>query len=88
MADGEVWNAYSPLFDLEVSPQTMNLEVKYIRSILTAAGPIQEGNKRYASIKEDKMEQEEVATRFQHKLRDMTESGESRYAGIRPRIFA
>ena len=65
MANSEIWGAYSPLFDLGVTTGvTSNIQVRYIRSILTAAGPIQDGNKRYASIKENKMEQEEVATRF------------------------
>ena len=86
MANQEVWSAYSILFDIHISEE--NLKVRYLRSILASAGPIQEGDRRYESIDDNKMEQDEVATRFQLTLREISESGESRYSNIRARIFA
>ena len=51
MANQEVWSPYSILFDFHISEE--NLKVRYLRSILTLAGPILEADKRYESIEDN-----------------------------------
>ena len=58
-----------------------------MRSILSQAGPVKDGDKRYSNISEDETEQDKVQTEFQKSLRDRAESGDERYAKIKTRVF-
>jgi len=47
----ELWKVYKLLFDINVTSQ--NKDVKYMRALVTGAGPLQDGDKRYKNIKDD-----------------------------------
>lgn len=73
-------------FDNEVSPT--NLEVKYIRTIMSGAGPINDGSKRFSSIKDERLEQNKFVTEFHKDIVDIAESGAAKYAGVRMRLHS
>ena len=58
-----------------------------MRAVITQAGPVKDGDKRYSSIKEDKEKQKSVATDVQKTLRDYTRSDDERYKGVEKRVF-
>lgn len=82
--DPKKWKAYKSLFDNDVQESK---QVKMMRSILSQAGPVKDGDKRYSNISEDETEQDKVQTEFQKSLRDRAESGDERYAKIKTRVF-
>ena len=63
--DSKVWKDYKTLFDNQVDPDsTEKISIRYMRSLLTQAGPIKDGDKRYESIKDGRDDQDTVATDF------------------------
>ena len=61
MEDPQKWKQYKSLFDNDVAETK---KVKMMRSILSQAGPIQDGDKRYDNISENESEQDLVQTEF------------------------
>ena len=61
MEDPKKWKQYKSLFDNDVAETK---KVKMMRSILSQAGPIQDGDKRYDNISENESEQDLVQTEF------------------------
>ena len=59
-----------------------------MRSLITSAGPVKDGGKRYKNIKDGIKDQDLVVTRFQQTLRSMAEGDNSKYANVRTRILA
>ena len=51
MSDPERWKQYRELFDKNLNQET--LEVTYMRSLLTLAGPINSPEKRYTDLEDD-----------------------------------
>ena len=52
-----MWKNYKFLFDNKVDPETTEpINISYMRAVLTIAGPIKNGNKRYDDIK-DRLEE-------------------------------
>lgn len=82
--DPKTWKVYKALFDNEVASDK---KVKMMRSILTMAGPIQDGNTRYENIVDRKEEQNLVVADTQLGLDELTESGEAKYGTSRKRVF-
>lgn len=61
--------------------------MRYLRSLVTGAGPIKEGDTRYDNIKDNPEGQDEVLTRFSKTLRNLANSGEERYSNVERRIW-
>ena len=86
--DKKVWKDYNPLFDNKVDFESSEkLEVKYMRSLITQAGPIKDGDTRYESIKDNKADQALIATNFQKTLRSYSQSSDESYQVIKVDIF-
>ena len=62
-------NGLDIFFDKEAN--TTNLQVTYLRSFITAAGPIDDGNKRYKSIKDDRAGQDSFVTDLEIEIVDL-----------------
>ena len=85
IADKALWKTYKPIFANNVS--TENLSVVYMRALLTEAGPINDGSIRYKDIKDDRDAQDEIATDFQVKLREMMLTNDKLQNGVEMRIY-
>ena len=57
MDDSKKWKTYKSLFDNDVADSK---KVKMMRSILSQAGPVQDGDQRYDSMTENENEQDKV----------------------------
>lgn len=57
----KMWKAYKSLFDNDVASTN---EVKMMRSILSQAGPLKDGDKRFENISDDKDAQSLIQTDF------------------------
>ena len=70
MTDGETWKIYKPIFDNKLSIDIK--KVTYMRTILSTAGPLADGNIRYLSLEDRKKDQTNIVAGFQEKVRDLT----------------
>lgn len=64
------WKDYKLLFANDVSID--NINVRLMRSIITQAGPIQDGTKRYENIKDESLAQDMFVTEFHKEIRSLT----------------
>lgn len=74
------------LFDIEANVE--DKKVTYMRSILIGAGPVNDGTKRYDNTKDEPKLQNDFATEFQIKIRDLAEGDNARFAKLNKRILA
>lgn len=44
-----------------------------MRSLINLAGPVDDGEKRYENVKDNRLDQEKFVTEFQTKLRDFAD---------------
>ena len=87
--DKKVWKDYNPLFDNKVDPDSSEkLEIKYMRSLITQAGPIKDGDTRYESVKDNKADQDLIVTDFQKTLRSRAAGDDVRFSGVKVEIMA
>ena len=54
MSDPVVWKEMKLLFDKSISAE--NLKPAYLRTMISGAGPVIEGGKRYSNTREDRTE--------------------------------
>lgn len=64
-----------------------NLRVSYMRSLITSAGPIDDGVTRYKGIKDRRSDQDIFIMDFQVQLRDISEKYSSRSKVMMPRVY-
>ena len=70
VSDEQLWQTYRSLFDNQLSKD--NLNVSYLRSQMTSAGPIKDGDIRYNNVKDRKSEQYAVAKDFSKRIRELS----------------
>ena len=76
----ELWKQFKSLFDKEVSAE--NLTVKYMRSIMSLAGPIGDPNKRYESLDDDEEAQKDTYIEFSKNIDALGRSGDIKFKAI------
>ena len=85
IGDSSKWKNYNAYFDTEVSAS--NLTVKFMRTILLAAGPIKDGSIRYDNLKDRSTDQDKFVTKFHKTLREITKKDNEKYKNVNVRIW-
>ena len=84
-ASGPLWRDYLASFDTGVS--ATNPKVRFLRSFILQAGPIEDGETRFENIKDNPKAQAAITTKFHKTLREMASSGDPKYKDVYTRVY-